>query len=103
MRLLSLCRRAQAALLAALHESRSREAARIVRRYQHLVETSRDVAPAPTAASETRRRRSSRAREDAFKPALIAVVIGFALIHGIALGMLAPHASSDAAVVLKGD
>jgi hypothetical protein len=87
-----------AAVLAALHESRSREAARFVRRNHHLIKPS----PDPALASATRRLRARRP-EDALKPALIATVIGFVLIHGITLGVLGAHASSDPAIVLRGD
>jgi hypothetical protein len=100
--LLLPCRRALAGVLAALHDSRSREAARIVRRYRHLVEESRAPAPEPALAGETRRRQA-RGPKDALKPALIAAVIGFALVHGITLGILGPRASSDATIALRGD
>jgi hypothetical protein len=73
-------------ILAALHESRSREAARIVARYCHLAQI--DAGQAPGSEKLPAKSKSNEPMKwfaTATPMLVVAILIFFAVVHGIAL------------------
>lgn len=97
----SPCGRAWRAVLAAMHQSRAGEAARVIRRHRNLVDGSRELARMPVVAPASRQGQSP-APDLAIKSIPIVGITGFALIHGIAVHMMEPEpgSSNDASIVL---
>jgi hypothetical protein len=107
---------ATSALIAALHESRRRDAARVIRRYQHLVADGVEgELSAPVSATEASARARPATNDEGIRKlrtlganCLIALVLlGFGIAHVIGVTVLLraaiPHERQTAILAAQGD